>query len=117
MANRTSFYCMAGAACHSGVPETAGVNRDELLELATDLARQAGTLALDMRTGVETLATKSSPTDVVTVADRAVERRLDRRTACWGRRGRLGPGQPASAGSSTRSTGPSTTCTAFPSGR
>ncbi|MDT7545110.1 MAG: monophosphatase [Actinomycetota bacterium] len=76
MANRTSFYCMAGAARHSGVPETAGVNRDELLELATDLARQAGTLALEMRSGVETLATKSSPTDVVTAADRAVERLL-----------------------------------------
>jgi myo-inositol-1(or 4)-monophosphatase len=76
MANRTSFYCMAGAACHSGVPETARVNRDELLELATDLAREAGALALEMRAGVEMLATKSSPTDVVTAADRAVERLL-----------------------------------------
>jgi myo-inositol-1(or 4)-monophosphatase len=67
---------MAGAGCHSGVPETAGVNRDDLLELATGLAREAGALALQMRAGVETLATKSSPTDVVTAADRAVERLL-----------------------------------------
>jgi myo-inositol-1(or 4)-monophosphatase len=52
------------------------VNRDELLDLATGLARQAGALALEMRAGVETLATKSSPTDVVTAADRAVERLL-----------------------------------------
>ncbi len=47
-----------------------------LLELATDLARAAGTLALSMRVGVETLETKSSPTDVVTRADQAVERLL-----------------------------------------
>jgi len=40
------------------------------------LARQAGSLALQMRVGVETLATKSSPTDVVTKADQAVERLL-----------------------------------------
>jgi myo-inositol-1(or 4)-monophosphatase len=76
MRNRTSFYCMAGADCHSGVPETAGVNRDELLQVATGLAREAGALALEMREGVETLATKSSPTDVVTAADHAVERLL-----------------------------------------
>ena len=48
----------------------------ELLDLATDLARRAGALALEMRAGVETLATKSSPTDVVTKADQAVERLL-----------------------------------------
>ena len=47
-----------------------------LLDLATDLARRAGALALEMRFGVETLATKSSPTDVVTLADQAVERLL-----------------------------------------
>jgi myo-inositol-1(or 4)-monophosphatase len=50
----------------------------ELLELASDLAQRAGVLALEMRTGVETLATKSSPTDVVTEADQAVERLLTR---------------------------------------
>ena len=38
-----------------------------LLELATDLARRAGALALSMREGVEQESTKSSPTDVVTV--------------------------------------------------
>src|SRR4051794_2933027 len=49
---------------------------DALLELATRLATDAGALALEMREGVETLPTKSSPTDVVTAADRAVERLL-----------------------------------------
>lgn len=47
-----------------------------LLALATDLARRAGAVALQMRVGVETLPTKSSPTDVVTQADQAVERLL-----------------------------------------
>jgi myo-inositol-1(or 4)-monophosphatase len=47
-----------------------------LLDLATDLARRAGALAIEMRSGVEQLATKSSPTDVVTKADQAVERLL-----------------------------------------
>ena len=51
-------------------------DRTVLLELATRLAREAGALALQMREGVDTLATKSSPTDVVTAADRAVERLL-----------------------------------------
>ncbi len=47
-----------------------------LLALATDLARRAGALALQMREGVTAAGTKSSPTDVVTAADRAVERLL-----------------------------------------
>ncbi len=46
---------------------------DATLTLATDLAREAGALALAMRLGVEQLDTKSSPTDVVTAADKAVE--------------------------------------------
>jgi myo-inositol-1(or 4)-monophosphatase len=50
-----------------------------LLDLATALAREAGALALEMREGIETLATKSSPTDVVTAADQAVERLLAER--------------------------------------
>ena len=49
---------------------------DAALALATDLAREAGALALSMRQGVEQLTTKSSPTDVVTAADQAVERLL-----------------------------------------
>ena len=53
-----------------------GLDLDALLALATDLARQAGALALSMREGIETESTKSSPTDVVTAADRAVERLL-----------------------------------------
>ncbi len=44
-----------------------------LLELATDLARQAGALALSMHSGLEGHDTKSTPTDVVTEADRACE--------------------------------------------
>ncbi len=46
---------------------------DATLALATDLAREAGALALSMRAGIGVLDTKSSPTDVVTEADRAVE--------------------------------------------
>ena len=49
---------------------------DDLLALATGLAREAGALALSMREGIRTESTKSSPTDVVTAADRAVERLL-----------------------------------------
>jgi len=45
-----------------------------LLELASRLARQAGALALSMCAGIRAESTKSSPTDVVTAADRAVER-------------------------------------------
>ncbi len=46
---------------------------DRYLASAVDLARQAGALALGMLEGITTDATKSSPTDVVTAADRAVE--------------------------------------------
>ena len=49
---------------------------DALLALATDLAREAGALALQMRAGIGVLDTKSSPTDDVTEADRAVEQLL-----------------------------------------
>ncbi len=46
----------------------------ELLELATDTAREAGRLVVSLRTqGVEVAGTKSSPIDVVTHADRACE--------------------------------------------
>jgi myo-inositol-1(or 4)-monophosphatase len=51
-------------------------DRDALLDLATDLAREAGALALSMREGIGVDETKSSPTDVVTAADKAVERLL-----------------------------------------
>ncbi len=46
---------------------------DATLTLATDLAREAGALALSMRAGITVLETKSSPVDVVTAADQAVE--------------------------------------------
>jgi myo-inositol-1(or 4)-monophosphatase len=44
-----------------------------LLELATDLARRAGELALSMHAGLGQHDTKSTPTDVVTAADHASE--------------------------------------------
>ena len=47
-----------------------------LLALATDLARRAGALALSMHAGLGESDTKSSPTDVVTAADRASEQLL-----------------------------------------
>ena len=49
------------------------VDLEGTLSLATELAREAGALALRMRRGVTVLDPKSSPTDVVTAADRAVE--------------------------------------------
>ena len=44
-----------------------------LLDIAVDLARQAGRLALSMHGGLGGHDTKSTPTDVVTAADRAAE--------------------------------------------
>jgi myo-inositol-1(or 4)-monophosphatase len=44
-----------------------------LLALAVDLARRAGGLALSMHSGLSGHDTKSTPTDVVTEADRACE--------------------------------------------
>jgi myo-inositol-1(or 4)-monophosphatase len=49
------------------------VDVDALLALATDLAREAGALALEMGPTAAVVDAKSSPTDVVTAADRAVE--------------------------------------------
>ncbi len=51
----------------------SALDLDDLLSLATDLAREAGALALSMRAGLGESDTKSSPTDVVTAADRASE--------------------------------------------
>jgi myo-inositol-1(or 4)-monophosphatase len=45
----------------------------DLLVLAVDLAQRAGALALSMHAGLGESGTKSSPTDVVTAADRASE--------------------------------------------
>ncbi|MFD0821099.1 inositol monophosphatase family protein [Micromonospora zhanjiangensis] len=50
---------------------------DELLAIAVDLARRAADTAARMRAaGVSAVATKSTATDVVTAADRAVEREI-----------------------------------------
>jgi myo-inositol-1(or 4)-monophosphatase len=48
----------------------------DLLALATDLARRAGALALSLHSGLQGHDTKSTPTDVVTAADRASEQLL-----------------------------------------
>ncbi len=48
----------------------------ETLELAVDLARRAGALALSMHAGLGGHDTKSTPTDVVTAADHACEQLL-----------------------------------------
>jgi len=53
---------------------------DDLLRLARQVAHEAGDLVAERRRGVvEVAATKSSPTDVVTEADRAVEQLIHRR--------------------------------------
>jgi len=49
------------------------VDAPALLALAVDLARRAGALALSMHSGLDGHDTKSTPTDVVTEADRACE--------------------------------------------
>ncbi|MGH3370131.1 MAG: hypothetical protein ACRDPR_09020, partial [Nocardioidaceae bacterium] len=52
-----------------------GDGAEELLALATSVAREAADLVRLRRTGRVTVAnTKTSPTDVVTEADRAAER-------------------------------------------
>ena len=64
-----------------GPPATPGgqtaamsdVDAPALLALAVDLARRAGALALSMHSGLDGHDTKSTPTDVVTEADRACE--------------------------------------------
>ena len=64
-------------ACPDTGPVTAATPAD-LLALAVDLAQRAGTLALSMHAGLGASDTKSSPTDVVTAADRASEELLVR---------------------------------------
>jgi myo-inositol-1(or 4)-monophosphatase len=84
-------------ACHNRL-----VDFDPTLALATELAREAGALALSMRAGIGVLETKSSPTDVVTAADKAVEELLvERITAARpedGLLGEEGAGSPGTSG-------------------
>src|SRR5690348_15198195 len=55
---------------------------EELLELATGIAEEAGQMLLAKRPArPEVLATKSSPTDVVTALDRAAEELIRARIA------------------------------------
>jgi myo-inositol-1(or 4)-monophosphatase len=57
-------------------------SHDELLTLALGIAREAGALALRRRSeGVEVAATKSTPTDIVTLADRETEALIRARLA------------------------------------
>src|SRR4051794_17675117 len=92
----------------------------ELLDLARAIALEAGELAAQRRReGVEVAATKSSIVDVVTEADREVERLirgriLDARPddAVLAKRTARHPAPAGSPGASTRSTARSTTCTA-----
>lgn len=58
------------------------VDAPELLELACEIAREAGALAVRRRLeGVEVAATKSAVADIVTAADREVEALIRRRLA------------------------------------
>lgn len=70
----------AGGAGHTGWAGQTGPvpapDPSALLALAVDLAQQAGRLALSMHSGLAVSDTKSSPTDVVTAADRAAEQLL-----------------------------------------
>ncbi|MFD0787921.1 inositol monophosphatase, partial [Micromonospora azadirachtae] len=57
--------------------ERGAPSSGELLEIAIELARDAAATAYRMRVeGVSVAATKSTVTDVVTAADRAVERQV-----------------------------------------
>lgn len=66
-------------AADSPHPLPAGCDPLSLRHLAQDVARAAGELAERSRADVEVAATKSSPTDVVTQADRACEDLIRRR--------------------------------------
>jgi len=64
----------AASAATSTSASTASVSRAALLELARDIALRASEFALDARrAGVSVAATKSTPTDIVTAADRDTE--------------------------------------------
>jgi myo-inositol-1(or 4)-monophosphatase len=78
------------------------VDLDATLALALDLAHEAGALALAMRADIGVLETKSSPTDVVTAADKAVEALLVARITAArpedGILGEEGAGSPGTSG-------------------
>ena len=115
----------------------ADEDAEALLRIAVAAAAEAGRLLASWRGDErpEVVQTKSSPTDVVTEMDRRSEalitsriraHRPGRRRPGRGRRPdrgrpgrpeRRGPGRGGCAGSSTRWTGPSTTCTACTTGR
>ncbi len=98
---------------------------DTLLEVAVEASRMAGALLLErVRRGTERqVSSKSTPTDLVSEADLAAERAI--RELLAGRRpddgfvgeeGEARRAAAACAGSWTRSTGPSTSSSASPSG-
>lgn len=71
-----------GAASH-GVDDRAGIDQDQLLGLAVEVAREAGGLLLErfQRGREPALASKTSPTDLVSEADLASERLIRERLA------------------------------------
>ncbi|MDA0567090.1 inositol monophosphatase [Streptomonospora sp. S1-112] len=58
---------------------TSAEDRSALLAIAVDIAREAGRVAAEGQAGIDVLATKSTPTDVVTEMDRAVEELIRKR--------------------------------------
>ena len=64
------------------VRQACGMAHEELLDIARTVAEEAGALAARLRAeGVEVAATKSSPIDIVTAADRATEELIRGRLA------------------------------------
>src|SRR5690606_6349351 len=71
---RTETMGTTGGGAAEGVEE-----RRALAELAAGVAREAGELAADGQEGIGVLATKSTPTDVVTAMDRSSEELIRKR--------------------------------------
>ena len=71
---------MTDAQAGTGTQDRSSAEDRALLDLARSIAREAGELVTRLRAeGVEVAATKSSPVDVVTAADRASEELVRRR--------------------------------------
>jgi myo-inositol-1(or 4)-monophosphatase len=68
-----------GPAYGCPVSEAAGLEPKALVTLACDVAQEAGELLMSFRDRVAVVQTKSSPTDVVTQADRAAEKLIRER--------------------------------------
>jgi myo-inositol-1(or 4)-monophosphatase len=71
--------CRPGPAAGCQVSTPAGVEPAALAALASEVAEEAGELLMSCRDEVAVVQTKSSPTDVVTQADRAAEKLIRER--------------------------------------